>query len=281
VGSVQSRARAYRLLDLNHTAIEVDNPRILVEDVAVSFPLYHGNARSLKKTVLAAASGRLGQDQQRRVVVQALRDVSFNLRGGDRLGLVGANGAGKTTLLRTLAGIYEPVTGRVEVRGHVGALLDMSLGMNPDLTGRENIMLRGLYNGLSRAGVARLEQDVAEFADLGDFLELPVRIYSAGMMVRLGFGLATAIRPEILLMDEWLMAGDAAFMERARDRLEAMVRSADLLVLSSHDTNIIKTWCTRALWLDQGRVHLDGPPDEVVDAYLGPAVAPAMAATAD
>ncbi|HME21941.1 MAG TPA: ABC transporter ATP-binding protein [Acetobacteraceae bacterium] len=256
----------------------MNNPRIFVEDISVSFPLYHGNARSLKKTVIAAASGRLGRDQQHRVVVQALREISFSLNGGDRLGLIGANGAGKTTLLRTLAGIYEPVTGRMEVRGSVGALLDISLGMNPELTGRENIMLRGLYNGLSRTAVTRLEQDVAEFAGLGDFLDLPVRIYSAGMMVRLGFALATAIRPEILLMDEWILAGDAEFLERARERLEAMVQSADILVLSSHDTDIIKEWCSRVIWLDQGRLRLDGSPDCVVDAYLGRTEQPAMAA---
>lgn len=261
--------------------VAVNEPHIVVEGISVLFPLYHGNARSLKKTVIAAASGRLGQDQQHRVVVQALRDISFRLHGGDRLGLIGANGAGKTTLLRTLAGVYEPVIGRMEVRGNVGALLDISLGMNPELTGRENIMLRGLYNGLSRAAVARLEQDVAEFAGLGDFLDLPVRIYSSGMMVRLGFALATAIRPEILLMDEWILAGDAEFLERARNRLEEMVRSADILVLSSHDTEIIEEWCSRVIWLDQGRLRLDGPPDEVVDAYLGRTEEPAMAAITD
>jgi lipopolysaccharide transport system ATP-binding protein len=256
------------------------NPHILIEGVSVFFPLYHGNARSLKKTVLAAASGRLGQDRQHRVVVQALRDISFSLHGGDRLGLIGSNGAGKTTLLRTLAGIYEPVIGRVRVQGTVSALLDSTLGMNMELTGRENIMLRGLYNNLPRSALARLEQDVAEFADLGDFLDLPVRIYSAGMMVRLGFGLATAIRPEILIMDEWLLAGDAEFQGRARNRLEAMVRGADILVLSSHDTQVIRTWCSRVLWLDQGRVRLDGSPDQVVDAYLGRAAEPAMATIA-
>jgi lipopolysaccharide transport system ATP-binding protein len=257
------------------------NPLILIEGVSVFFPLYHGNARSLKKTVMAAASGRLGQDRQHRVVVQALRNISFSLHGGYRLGLIGANGAGKTTLLRTLAGIYEPVMGRMLVQGSLNALLDAGLGMNMELTGRENIMLRGLYNGLPRAGLARLEQDVAEFADLGDFLDLPVRIYSAGMVIRLGFALATAIRPEILLMDEWILAGDAAFMERARYRLEAMVRSADILVLSTHDTQIVTEWCSRALWLDQGRVRLDGSPDQVVDAYLGRTEQPALAATAD
>jgi lipopolysaccharide transport system ATP-binding protein len=231
--------------------------------------------------VVAAASGRLGQDLQHRVVVQALRDISFSLHGGDRLGLIGSNGAGKTTLLRTLAGIYEPVIGRVEVRGSLNALLDAGLGMNMDLTGRENIMLRGLYNGLPRPELTRLEDDVAEFAGLGDFLDLPVRIYSAGMVVRLGFALATAIKPEILLMDEWILAGDAEFIDRARQRLEAMVRSADIFVLSTHDTQIVKAWCSRVLWLDQGHLRLDGPPDRVVDAYLGRTDEPAMAAIAD
>jgi len=252
----------------------MSDPYILAEGISVFFPLYHGSARSLKKTVVAAASGRLGQDRQHRVVVQALRDISFSLRGGDRLGLIGANGAGKTTLLRTLAGIYEPVLGRVETQGSLSALLDSSLGMNVELTGRENIMLRGLYNGLRRPEVARLQEDVAEFAGLDDFLDLPVRIYSAGMVVRLAFALATAIRPEILLMDEWILAGDAEFMERAQQRLEAMVRSADILVLSTHDTQIVKRWCSRVLWLDQGQLRLDGSPDEVVTAYLGRAEAP-------
>jgi lipopolysaccharide transport system ATP-binding protein len=244
--------------------------RISVEDVSVSFPLYHGSARSLKKMVFAAASGRLGQDQQHRVVVQALRNVTFSLRGGDRLGLIGANGAGKTTLLRTLAGIYEPVTGHIRVQGSLNALLDPSLGMNMELTGRENIMLRGLYTGLKGAELLRLEEDVTEFAGLADFIDLPVRIYSSGMVVRLGFALATAIRPQILLMDEWILAGDAEFIERARQRLETMVRGAELLVLSTHNTQIVRTWCSRALWLEHGQIRADGPPDEVVAEYLGP-----------
>ncbi len=258
----------------------MSDPHILVEGLSVFFPLYHGNARSLKKTVIAAASGRLGQDRQHRVVVQALRDISFSLRGGERLGLVGSNGAGKTTLLRTLAGIYEPVMGKVRIQGSLSALLDASLGMNLELTGRENIMLRGLYNGLSRSAMAWLEQDVVEFAQLGDFVDLPMRIYSAGMVVRLGFALATAIRPQILLMDEWILAGDAEFMERAQQRLEAMVRSADILVLSTHSTQIVSTWCSRALWLDQGQIRLDGSPDSVVAQYLGGGEQAAMAVVA-
>ncbi|MSP02683.1 MAG: ABC transporter ATP-binding protein [Acetobacteraceae bacterium] len=239
-----------------------------VRDISVLFPLYHGNSRSLKKLLVSAASGRLAEDQQHRVVVRALSDIGFSLKSGERLGLIGSNGAGKTTLLRVLAGIYEPVTGHVSVRGTLNALLDPSLGMNLELTGRENIMLRGLYSGLSRPMLARLEEDVIDFAELSDFMDLPVRIYSAGMVVRLGFALATAIRPRILLMDEWFLAGDASFLEKAKARLEGMVRSADILVLSTHSNAIIEEWCTRVLWLDKGRIRADGPAAEVVAQYV-------------
>jgi lipopolysaccharide transport system ATP-binding protein len=144
-----------------------------------------------------------------------------------------------------------------------------------ELTGRENILLRGLYNGLPRSALPRLEEDVAEFAQLADFIDLPVRIYSAGMVVRLGFALATAIKPQILLMDEWFLAGDAVFLDKARHRLEEMVRGAEILVLSSHQADIVRTWCSRVLWLDQGKVVADGPADTVLDRYLDsvPAVA--------
>ena len=252
---------------------------IEVRGVSLDFPLYHGNARSLKRTVFSKVSGRIGNDTKHRVVVEALRDISFSLSSGDRLGLVGTNGAGKTTLLRTLAGIYEPVIGRISVRGSLNALLDPQLGMNLELTGRENIMLRGLYNGLDRAAILRLEEDVCEFAELGDFIDLPVRIYSAGMMVRLAFALATAIRPQILLMDEWILAGDATFLERARVRLEDMVRGAEILVLSTHIAAVVQNWCTRVIWLDQGRIREDGPAEIVLDNYLK-AVAPVAGAEA-
>jgi lipopolysaccharide transport system ATP-binding protein len=242
---------------------------IEVSGVNLEFPLYHAQARSLKKRVFATVAGRVGQDARHRVVVQALRDVGFSLRSGERLGLVGGNGAGKTTLLRTLAGIYEPVSGHVRVEGSLNALLDQSMGMNPELTGRENIRLRGLMQGLSQAAIGRLEDDVRDFADLGDFLELPVRTFSAGMMVRLGFAMATAIRPQVLLMDEWLLAGDASFMEKARARIGDLVRNVEILVLSSHSVEIVRTWCTRLLWLDQGRVRADGDVTEVLEAYLG------------
>src|SRR6201995_4332021 len=216
---------------------------IEVKDLSVLFPLYHGSSRSLKKMVVAAASGRLAKDPQQRVVVRALSDINLRLCSGDRLGLVGSNGAGKTTLLGVLAGIYAPVLGRLRVKGSLNALLDPNLGMNMELTGRENILLRGLYNGLPRSALPRLEEDVAEFAELADFLHLPVRVYSADMVVGWGSALATAIKPQILLMDEWFLAGDATFLDKARHRLEEMVRGADILGLSRHQISIVRHWC--------------------------------------
>jgi lipopolysaccharide transport system ATP-binding protein len=236
--------------------------------VSLDFPLYHGHARSLKRAVFSTVSGgRVGNDARQRVVVRALRDINFRLGRDDRLGLIGTNGAGKTTLLRILAGIYEPVEGSVRVRGSVTTLLDPQLGMSPELTGRENIMLRGLYSGVPPAAIRHLADDVADFAELGNFLDLPTRVYSSGMMVRLGFALATAVRPQVLLMDEWFLAGDAAFMERARTRLEDMVRGAEILVLSSHMLSVIGQWCKRVIWLEHGRVREDGPAAEVLQHY--------------
>ena len=241
-----------------------------IDNVSVSFPLYHGESRSLKKTVFAAASGRLGEDRKHRLVVEALRNVTFSVHTGDRLGFIGSNGAGKTTLLRTMAGIYEPVHGKITIDGAVTALLDPGQGMNFEMTGRENIRLRGLFNGYNEAQIAQLQADVAAFAGLEQFLELPVRTFSSGMVIRLGFALATAIKPQILLMDEWLLAGDAAFLDKARHRLETMVRGAEILVLSSHSADIIMQWCNRVIWMDGGQVKADGTPEEVLSAYLPP-----------
>jgi lipopolysaccharide transport system ATP-binding protein len=239
-------------------------PHILAEAVTIEFPLYHLGARSLKKRILANSPLRLRQDEASRIVVSALRDLSFRIRPGERVALVGHNGAGKTTLLRTLAGVYEPVAGRLEVAGSVGALIDPSAGMDPNATGRENIILRGLFRGLDEAESTALAEEVGEFSGLAEFLDVPVRTYSAGMSVRLSFAIATVMDPEVLLMDEWFLAGDADFMQRARTKLEALVSKAEILVLATHDMVIVREWCTRAIRLDAGRIIADGPVEEVV-----------------
>ena len=254
---------------------------IEVRNLHIFFPLYHGTARSLRKTLAAATSVRLHEDAQRRMVVHALRGLTFSLGAGERLGLIGGNGAGKTTLLRSLAGIYEPIVGRVTVKGELHTLLDTNLGMNFDLTGRENIGLRGLYAGLGARAVRSLEEDVQDFAELGGFLDMPVRTYSSGMVVRLGFALATSIKPQVLLMDEWFLAGDAGFMMKARSRLEDLVRQAEILVISTHQPDIIAAWCTKVLWMDQGAIRMEGPPELVLSEYLGRPVTPAPAMMLD
>ena len=244
--------------------------RVEVRNLSLDFPLYHGSARSLKKSLVGAASDRFGFGGGRSdlVLVRALRDIGFSLAPGERLGLIGGNGAGKSSLLRALAGIYEPLRGEVLIEGTIAALVDPGQGMNGELTGRENIMLGGRYAGLSRARTRQLVEDVEAFAQLDAFLDLPVRFYSAGMTVRLGFGLATAIAPQVLLMDEWFMAGDTAFQARAQSRLEGVVRQADILVLTTHTMPVLRAWTTRVIWLDQGRIRADGAPGAVIDAYL-------------
>jgi lipopolysaccharide transport system ATP-binding protein len=247
-------------------------PHIRAEGLAIEFPLYHVGARSLKKRLLARTPLRLKQDESNRVVVAALRGLSFAIERGERVALVGGNGAGKTTLLRTLAGIYEPVAGRLEVAGSVGSLIDPAAGMDQSSTGRENILLRALYRGVDDAEAQEMAEEVGRFSGLGEFLDVPVRSYSAGMQVRLSFAMATVIAPEILLMDEWLMAGDADFMQRAQERLGHLVEGADILVLASHNANVVRNWCSRAIRLEAGRIVADGPVDEVLD---GMARAPA------
>ena len=247
-------------------------PRIEAEDLAIEFPLYHHNARSLKKRLFDGATRRVKQDAESRVVVAALSGLSFAIGKGERVALVGSNGAGKTTLLRTIAGIYEPVAGRLLVEGEIGSLIDPGAGMNPLLTGRENIVLRGLYRGMKESEGRALANEIAEFSGLGEFIDLPIRGYSAGMNVRLSFAMATAITPEILLMDEWFLAGDANFMAKAEDRLTRLVAGADILVIATHDMGIVRQWCTRAIKLEAGRIVADGPVAEV----LGPEPAPSQ-----
>lgn len=239
-------------------------------DISIAFPLYHAENRSLKKAVLGKMSSRFNVDGNQRPTVQALSHISFTLRAGDRLGLIGGNGAGKTTLLRTLSGIYQPTEGSLSMEGRLISLLDPGQGMNMELTGRENIRLRGNYLGLTKAESRNLEADVEDFTELKEFLDLPVRNYSSGMVVRLAFGMATAFPPEILLMDEWILAGDAAFMAKAKMRIEAMVENADILVLASHSPSVLAQWTTRLIWLENGQIKADGSPMSVFEGYLPP-----------
>jgi ABC-2 type transport system ATP-binding protein/lipopolysaccharide transport system ATP-binding protein len=239
---------------------------ITLRDVTVRFPLYQANSRSLKKSLVGLGRAKLSAEGSH-VVVDALKNITLHFDHGERIGLIGSNGGGKTTLLRVLAGVYEPIVGDVNVDGHVSALLNVNLGLNLDATGYENIMLRGLYIGLHPKEIRELTPSIAEFTELGEFLPMPVRTYSAGMVLRLAFAVATATKPDILLMDEWLMAGDAQFIEKAKTRIEQFVKQSQLLVLATHVTWILSAVCNRVIWLDGGKVFMDGPTKDVLKAY--------------
>jgi len=253
---------------MSAVASPASSATISLEDVSVSFPLYHGGSRSLKKSLLFRGSGgRIGTDASQRIIVEALRNISLSLSVGDRLALIGSNGAGKTTLLRVMAGIYEPIAGKVTVRGRISPMFDISLGIDHELTGYDNIRLRGLILGMTPDEIERRLPDIAEFTGLDDYLEMPVRTYSAGMMLRLTFAVATCFEPEVLLMDEWIVAGDASFINQARQRIAKFIDKAAVLVLASHDLATCQQWCNKAVWLDQGRIKAFGAIDEVIQAY--------------
>jgi ABC-type polysaccharide/polyol phosphate transport system ATPase subunit len=252
---------------------------IYLRDVSVEFPIYQAGARSLKKLLIAGTThGNLARDAHDRVMVRALHGVTFDIENGERLGLIGANGAGKTTLLKVLAGIYKPTQGQVQISGHTTALINSSVGLNQDATGRENIILRGLYMDIHPHEMRERVDQVAEFTELGSYLDMPVRTYSAGMMVRLAFAVSTCIRPEILILDEWLAAGDAQFLAKAQRRMEEFVDRSSILVLASHSFELIEQWCSRAVYLKDGLVVAMGPVEDVVARYKEDVLANAVSA---
>ena len=241
---------------------------ITCENVSVDYPLYGAGSRSLKKTLMRMGSGgRISRDAGDRVCVQALRDVSLHIDHGERVGIIGSNGAGKTTLLRVLAGIYEPTRGVVRCEGRISPLFDTTLGMDTEATGYENIVLGGLFLGLSPREIRGRTDEIAEFTELGDYLSVPVRTYSTGMMLRLAFAVSTCIDPEILLMDEWIGVGDAHFLEKAERRMERLVDQSRILVIASHSDALIKRLCNKVVLLDHGEVKAIGLVADVLDRY--------------
>lgn len=233
----------------------------------VEIPIYDTSARSLKKRILSASTGgRIVRDHGV-TVVRVINGVSFELKDGDRLGLVGPNGAGKTSLLRVLAGVYEPTGGWISVEGSVIPLLDINLGIDYESTGYENILLRGAVLGLERHDMRALTDEVSEFTGLGNYLEVPVRTYSSGMVLRLSFSISTSVTPEILLLDEFFSVGDAAFLEKAERRLNELISKAGILVFASHSQDLIRRLCNKVLWLDKGEIRALGEVEPVLKQY--------------
>jgi len=243
---------------------------IVSRDVVVDFPIYGAQSRSLKKAIMRTATGgAIARDAGERVTIRALDHVSFEFHEGDRVALIGHNGSGKSTLLRVLAGAYEPVSGHLEIRGRVASMLSITLGMDFEATGYENIRLQGLLFGMSKQTITRKIEEIAEFTELGDYLAMPLRTYSSGMAMRIAFAVATSIDPEIILMDEWIGVGDSHFIDKANARLDAFVNRAGLLVLASHSGDLLRRICNKAVLLEHGKITSTGGVDEVLARYDG------------
>ncbi|SMG16032.1 ABC-2 type transport system ATP-binding protein [Corynebacterium pollutisoli] len=238
-------------------------------NACVDFPIFDAKSRSMKKAFLSTAGGAIGRNSDNTVVVEALKDINLHLREGDRVGLVGHNGAGKSTLLRLLSGIYEPTRGSADIRGRVAPVFDLGVGMDPEISGYENIIIRGLFLGQTRKQMKAKIDEIAEFSELGEYLDMPLRTYSTGMRVRLALGVVTSIEPEILLLDEGIGAVDAAFMAKARVRLQELVKRSGILVFASHSNDFLAQLCNTALWIDHGQIRSAGLVDEVVEDYEG------------
>jgi ABC-type polysaccharide/polyol phosphate transport system ATPase subunit len=241
---------------------------LILENVTVDFPIY-GTQKSFRVALRSATGGLIRREglHHERVTVRALDSVSLMLKHGDRLGIIGHNGAGKSTLLRLCAGVYEPTQGRVFIEGKVSPLFNISPGLDPDDTGYENILTCGLYLGMTHEEIARKTPDIEQFSELGEYLSLPVRTYSTGMLMRLAFAIATAIDPEILVLDEGLGAGDARFAERAKRRVDDLVGRSSIMIFASHSEDLILSMCNRSILLQSGKIVASGEVHEVMDTY--------------
>lgn len=243
-------------------------PRLLADGLHLTFPLYR---RVQKTEALEVPDRRVIRRGDRLLGVKALNGVSFDLAAGDRLAVVGRNGSGKTTLLQVLAGLLPPDRGQVTVVGHATNLINIGFGLRNEASGHRNITLRGLAAGRSREEIEAARPDIVEFSELGSFLDMPIETYSSGMRMRLSFAIATAFAPDILILDEWLSTGDAAFKEKASERMKRFVETAGILVLASHSRKLLEDNCNKAIWIEKGQIRMEGAVGDVLGKYEGTA----------
>lgn len=238
-------------------------------NVDVVFPIHNGASLSFKNKALSSLTkGRIDREHDGILTVKSLSDISLTIKPGERVGLIGSNGAGKTTLLRTLSGIYHPTKGQALIQGQCTSLINISLGIDPEATGRENIVLRATMMGMQSKEIQPKIDEIISFTKLGDFIDLPFRTYSTGMQLRLAFAVSTTIDPQILIMDEWLSTGDEGFKEQAEKRLNNIISTAEILVIASHSRELLLNNCNRVIWLENGMVKMDGSPHEVTQEYF-------------
>ena len=248
--------------------LAVEMAYVELKNVCVDFPLLRSEQRSFKRLLSTPIkSSRFGNDTRDRVVLHAIRNMNLQLQDGDRLAVIGANGAGKSTLLRVITGVYPPTFGSVTVQGKVGALLTTGLGMRDDVSGYENIEFCLLLQSVPAERIRALTDEIAEFTELGEYLDLHVGAYSAGMRLRLAFAISTAINPEILVVDEIFAAGDALFLKKAEKRMAALIAHSSILVFASHSIELLQRFCTEAIWIEGGGAREIGPIKEVYASY--------------
>lgn len=241
---------------------------IKAKNLSVEMPIYEVSGRSMKMQVINKfTSTRIGSSHSGITVIKALNNLNFEAHNGDRIGLIGRNGAGKSTLLRVLAGIYEPSAGELEVQGKAVPLLEMGLGMDDTMTGYQNIKMRGTLLGMSSKEIIRKTPEIADFTDLKEYLHLPIRTYSSGMRIRLAFAISTAVEADILLLDEVIGVGDAAFIEKANARMKSLHEKASIVFLASHSNPLIAEMCNKVIWLDGGEIRFFGDVNEGLKEY--------------
>lgn len=242
---------------------------IELRNVTVEFPIYNVSARMLKKRFIRLATGGsvLKDSNQHIVTIRSLNNISLSIRHGDRIGIIGHNGAGKSTMLRLLAKIYEPTSGQIKIEGHISSMLDLIQGMESESSGTENIILRSKLLGVSRKKIAEKIDEISELTGLGDFLSIPIRTYSTGMLTRLAFAIATSINPEILLIDEVFSAGDEDFVKKAKERMVSLLNQSSIVVMATHSIGVMNEFCNKALLLDNGSVKYFGSVEEALALY--------------
>ena len=242
---------------------------ISLEDVSVVYPVKTPHSLSLQRAIYAGVGGIIGQRKPGQTLshVQALRNITLHIPDGARLAVLGHNGAGKTTLFRLISGVYPPTTGRMTIEGKISALTDMTLGMEPEESGRKNIIFRLVFMGHDFKTARAALDEIIAFSDLGEFIDMPVRTYSTGMHLRLAFAIATHFQPDILILDEIINAGDEGFQQKAISRVQSLLKTARIVLFSSHDMLSVERYCNRAILLQHGKIIADGPVQSVLRSY--------------
>lgn len=229
---------------------------LTIKDVTLDFPVYSNSSRLLKNTVINKfTGGKISKESKNLMLVRALNHINLNMAEGDRIGIIGHNGAGKTTLLRLITGVYSPTSGQVEKNGSIASLINITTGLEGDNTGEENIITKCLIMGLSIKQAKEKMEEIKEFSELGDYIYMPLRTYSSGMVMRLAFSIATSIKNDIVVLDEWLSTGDEDFKVKAKKRLDQFIKDTPLLVLASHDINLIKSQCNKIYRMNHGNIE--------------------------